>query len=391
MINNDNIRLNFPILEKYTYLDSASTSLTPIPVIDSINEYYLKYNANIGRGAYKISIKAGERVEETRKLISETLNVTPEEIIFTKNTTEGINLITNGFQFKKGDNVIISNIEHHSNYIPWLNQEKINVKILKANQKGIINPNDLYNLIDENTKIISISHVNNAIGSVQPIKEIQKIAKEKNIPLMIDCAQSYGHIPLNIKADIMVFPGHKGIMGPVGTGFIYIKKELQNKIKPTNLGGGTITNTKEKEFTLEKPPHCYEGGTQNIAGIFGLKKAIEYTNSIGIKNIDKYTSKLTNELYKGLNEIENITVYGDKNNIKNIVSFNINNLNPHDVSKILDETGDICVRSGHHCAIPTIENIKANNGTIRASLHCYNNKEDIEKLIELTQEISKVF
>ena len=392
MLNNTLIRKDFPILEEYTYLDSASTSLTPIPVIDAINEYYLKYNANIGRGAYKISIEAGSRFENTRKLISKTLNTSPEEIIFTKNTTEGINLIANGFQFKKGDNVIISNIEHHSNYIPWLNlKNKINIKILQANKYGIINPNDLHELIDENTRIISISHINNAIGSLQPIKEIQKIAKDKGIILMVDCAQSYGHIPLDIKADIMVFPGHKGIMGPVGTGFIYIKKEIQKHIKPVNLGGGTITTTQGEEFTLEQSPHCYEAGTQNIAGIFGLKKAIEYTNTIGIENIDKYTSKLTTKLYEELNQIENIKVYGKKDNIKNIVSFSLNNLNPHDVSKILDETGNICVRSGHHCTIPTLNQIECTQGTIRASLHCYNNQEDIEKLIEIINEISKVF
>ncbi len=391
MLNNELIREDFPILKEYTYLDSASTSLTPLPVIDSINEYYLKYNANIGRGAYKISIEAGKRFEDTRKLISQNLKVQPEEIIFTKNTTEGINLISNGFPFQKGDNVIISNIEHHSNYIPWLNRKDINIKILQADQYGIINPQDLYDLIDENTKLISISHVNNAIGSLQDINKIYKIAKDHNIYLMVDCAQSYGHIPLNIKADIMVFPGHKGIMGPVGTGFIYINNEIINQIKPANLGGGTITNTENKEFTLEKPPHRFEGGTQNIAGIFGLKTAIEYTNQIGIEEIDKYTSKLTQKLHTQLNEIENIHVYGKKDNIKNIVSFNINNVNPHDISKILDETGNICVRSGHHCAIPTINLIQSNEGTVRASLHCYNNEDDINKLIEIIDEISKVF
>jgi cysteine desulfurase/selenocysteine lyase len=392
----ENIRKDFPILENIVYLDSASTSLTPIQVINSINEYFLRYNSNIGRGAYKIAIKAHDEVEESRENISAFLNVKPEEIIFTKNTTEGINLIANGLKFKPNDNVIISNIEHHSNFLPWLNLNKLGVetRIVEADEFGIINPKNIADMIDNKTKLISISHVNNAIGSLQDVEKISKIAHDNNCLILIDGAQSLGHLPINIKKinpDFMAFPGHKGILGPVGTGFVYIKSELADMITPQNLGGGTIVNLKNNEFILEKSPYRFEGGTQNISGIIGLKNSVQYINKLGIENIDKHCSNLTNNLYKSLNSMENVKVYGKKENIKNIVSFNINNANPHDISKILDETGNICVRSGHHCNIPTMNLLKANEGTIRASIHCYNNLNDINKLIYLVEEISSIF
>ena len=393
MFNVDLIRDEFPILEDIIYLDTASTSLTPECVVEAINSYYHEYNANIGRGAYSISIKASETVDKARTLIGEFINASPEEIIFTKNTTEGINILANGLEFKKGDNVIVSNIEHHSNLVPWLNLKGVNVKILEADTNGMINPEDLNDLIDENTRLVSITHVNNAIGTIQDVKKICEISKEQNTLTHIDCAQSLGHIKVDledIKPDFISAPGHKGLMGPTGTGFLYMKKGMEKQVKPKCLGGGTVTNVWENGFTLEESPHCYEGGTLNIAGIFGLKKAIEYINTIGLNNIEKYTENLTKKLYTKLKNIENIEVYGDKENLSNIVSFNVKDMNPHDVSKILDETGKICLRSGQHCAIPSLNLIGANNGSLRASLHCYNTLNEIEILTEYLEEIGEL-
>ncbi|MBX7076075.1 MAG: cysteine desulfurase [Methanobacteriaceae archaeon] len=395
MLNEDNIIKDFPLLKNFTYLDSASTSLTPLPVINSINDYFVNYNSNISRGAYKIAIKANENVDESRENISKFLNTKTEEISFTKNTTEGINTIANGLNFRPEDNIIISNIEHHSNFLPWLNLRKygIKIKIAEANNFGIIEPSKIEELIDDNTKLISISHVNNAIGSLQNIEKISEIAHDNNCLILIDGAQSLGHIPINIKKinpDFMAFPGHKGILGPVGTGFLYIKNDLSNSVEPQNLGGGTVIDIVNNEFLLEKPPYCFEGGTQNIAGIIGLNTAVNYVNRIGLKNIENYCSKLTIKLYDSLKSIENVEVYGKRDNIRNIVSFNILNMNPHDVSKILDETSNICVRSGHHCAIPTMNLLNAEDGTVRSSIHCYNNLNDIEKLINTIDEISKL-
>ncbi|OWT33816.1 cysteine desulfurase [Methanobrevibacter sp. 87.7] len=397
MIDLDYIREDFPILNNIIYFDSASTSLTPIQVVDAMEEYFLEYNSNAGRGTYKTAIKTTTKIDQTREKLASFINCKKDEVIFTKNTTEGINLISNGFDFKKGDNIIISDIEHHSNFIPWLNLQKkgINIKIAKADKDGLVNKNTIYNLLDENTRLVAISHISNAIGSIQDIEGIEKIVHKNqckdgtNTYLLVDGAQSIGHINIDISKlnpDFMAFPGHKGLLGPVGTGFIYIKETNQDYIYPQNLGGGTITNTDFKDFKLEDGPQRFEGGTQNLGGIIGLGRAIDYINNIGINNIEEYDKKLTHNLYESLNSIDNIKTYGNENN-NSIVSFNIDNANPHDISKILDESKNICLRSGHHCAIPAIKHIGAKEGTIRASIHLYNNTDDIEKLVSALKEI----
>lgn len=403
MKSSKDIRKDFPILNNIIYLDSASTSLTPKIVIDEMNDYYYNYNANIGRGAYRTAIKSGQKVEETREKIAKLINSSENEIIFTQNTTSAINIVANGFPFEENDNIIISNIEHHSNSIPWLNLEKnsdngcnnINVKIANANSQGIIDPSTVSELIDSNTKLVAITHVSNSIGSCQDIKEISKIVHEHDdIYLLVDVAQSIGHMNIDVKdinADFIAAPGHKGLLGPTGTGFLYGKEELLKKLIPKNLGGGTITNLKNHEFKLEKVPHRFEGGTQNISGIIGLGKAIDYINDIRISKIEKHSQELTKKLYNSLAEIDNVILYGNPENIFSIVSFNIKGANPYDISKILDETSNICVRSGFHCAIPSLNLINANEGSVRASIHCYNNEDDIKKLVESLIEIVILF
>ena len=400
MKSTEDIRKDFPILENITYFDSASTSLTPKSVIDSMNDYYYNYNANIGRGAYKTAIKTTQKVEKVREKIANLINSRSNEIIFTLNTTTAINIVANSFLFEKNDNIITTNIEHHSNSIPWLNLEKntnfkLNVKIAKANSDGIINPSVIEELIDENTKLIAITHISNSIGSCQNIKEISKIVHDhEDTYLLIDVAQSIGHKEINIKdinPDFIAAPGHKGLLGPTGTGFLYGKEELLNKLSPKNLGGGTITSLKNHEFSLEDIPQRFEGGTQNISGIIGLGKAIDYINDIGISKIEKHSKSLTKELYHSLAEIDRVILYGNPENMINIVSFNIEDINPYDVSKILDETANICVRAGFHCAIPSLNLIKANEGSVRASVHCYNNQRDVEKLVENIKEIATFF
>jgi len=385
--------------------------------VEAMDDYYYSYNANIGRGAYKSAIKSGQKIEKTRQKIANLINSSNNEIIFTQNTTSAINIVANGFPFENNDNIIITNIEHHSNSIPWLNVEKnsniagnsannlnnhgninnsnVNVKIANADEDGIIDPSNISELIDKNTKIVAITHVSNSIGSCQDIKEISKIVHEhEDTYLLVDVAQSIGHTIIDTKdinADFIAAPGHKGLLGPTGTGFLYGKEELLEDLSPKNLGGGTITNLKNHEFTLESVPYRFEGGTQNISGIIGLGKAIDYINDIGISNIEKHSKALTKDLYNDLSDIDNVTLYGNPENISSIVSFNINDTNPVDVSKILDETADICVRSGFHCAIPSLNLIGANEGSVRASIHCYNNEEDIEKLVKNIKEISAFF
>jgi len=395
MADFEKIREDFPILKDIIYLDSASTSLTPVQVIEAMNDYYFNYNANTGRGTYKIAIKASNKLEQARGKIAAFINSKVKEVVFTKNTTEAINLVANGLKFEKGDNILVSNIEHHSNLVPWMNlkNQGVELKIAPVGEDFAVNPDDIEKLIDENTKLISITHLSNVFGSLQDIEAISKIARENNIYFLVDGAQSIGHIPIDMKkihCDFMAFPGHKGLLGPLGTGFLYLNEEIADDLFPTNLGGGTITNINNEEFTLEEIPLRFEGGTQNIPGIIGLGRAIDYINELKIENINKYSNKLTKKLYEILSSIDNVNVFGNPNNIHNTVSFNLKNLSPYDVSKILDETANICLRSGQHCSIPSIRKISSEEGTLRASVHCYNNEEDLDKLHDALKLISQL-
>ena len=393
------IRADIPLLEEVIYLDAASTTPTPKPVVEAMCDYFYNYNSNTGRGAYRMAVKSTKEFERARYRISKFINCKSSEVIFTKNTTEAINLVANGFDFKKGDSIIVPNIEHHSNFIPWLNLKKkqgVELKIIKADKYGVVDPTDIESAVGANTKLITTTHVSNAIGSVQPVKEIGKIADENNVLYMVDAAQSAGHMKLDvkeIKADFITFPGHKGLLGPIGTGFLYCGEQSVEKLEPMNLGGGTVLDVTENEFSFEDVPARFEGGTQNIAGFIGLGVAVDYIDRIGLERIENHGKKLTAMLFQEINDISNTIVYGSPENIYGIVAFNIDGVNAHDVAKILDELKNICVRSGHHCAIPAIRHIGAIElgGTVRASLHYYNTEEEIQIFGETLREISKFF
>ena len=393
------IRADIPLLEEVIYLDAASTTPTPKPVVEAMCDYFYNYNSNTGRGAYRMAVKSTKEFERARYRISKFINCKSSEVIFTKNTTEAINLVANGFDFKKGDSIIVPNIEHHSNFIPWLNLKKkqgVELKIIKADKYGVVDPRDIESAVGANTKLITTTHVSNAIGSVQPVKEIGKIADENNVLYMVDAAQSAGHMKLDVKetkADFITFPGHKGLLGPIGTGFLYCGEQSVEKLEPMNLGGGTVLDVTENEFSFEDVPARFEGGTQNIAGFIGLGVAVDYIDRIGLERIENHSKKLTAMLFQEINDISNTIVYGSPENIYGIVAFNIDGVNAHDVAKILDELKNICVRSGHHCAIPAIRHIGAIElgGTVRASLHYYNTEEEIQIFGETLREISKFF
>ena len=393
------IRADIPLLEEVIYLDAASTTPTPKPVVEAMCDYFYNYNSNTGRGAYRMAVKSTKEFERARYRISKFINCKSSEVIFTKNTTEAINLVANGFDFKKGDSIIVPNIEHHSNFIPWLNLKKkqgVELKIIKADKYGVVDPRDIESAVGANTKLITTTHVSNAIGSVQPVNEIGKIADENNVLYMVDAAQSAGHMKLDvkeIKADFITFPGHKGLLGPIGTGFLYCGEQSVEKLEPMNLGGGTVLDVTENEFSFEDVPARFEGGTQNIAGFIGLGVAVDYIDRIGLERIENHGKKLTAMLFQEINDISNTIVYGSPENIYGIVAFNIDGVNAHDVAKILDELKNICVRSGHHCAIPAIRHIGAIElgGTVRASLHYYNTEEEIQIFGETLREISKFF
>jgi len=395
---NVDIRADIPLLEEVIYLDAASTTPTPKPVVEAMCDYFYKYNSNTGRGAYRMAVKATKEFERARSRISKFVGCSPSEVIFTKNTTEAINLVANGLDFKKGDSIIVPNIEHHSNFIPWLNLKKqgVKLKVIKADEYGIVDVSDIESAVDESTKLITTTHVSNAIGSVQPVNEIGKIAEENDVLYLVDAAQSAGHMKLNVKdinADFVSFPGHKGLLGPIGTGFLYCSDNAVEKLEPMNFGGGTVIDVSEGEFILEDVPARFEGGTQNIAGFIGLGTAVDYIKRIGMNKIENHSKKLTAQLFQEIDDIGNTIVYGSPENIYGIVAFNIDGVNAHDVAKILDELKNICVRSGHHCAIPAIRHIGAFElgGSVRASVHYYNTKEEIEIFGETLMEISKFF
>lgn len=390
------VRADIPFLDEVIYIDAASTTPTPQPVVEAICDYYHHFNANTGRGAYRTAIKATSEVEKSRIKLARFINCDPQEIVFTKNTTEAINLVAHGFDFEKGDSIIVPNIEHHSNLVPWLNLKKsgVNIKIVKSDQYGMVNVADIENAIDKTTKLITLTNISNSMGSMLPVEEIGKLAKEKDVLYMVDAAQSAGHMSIDVEkinADFMACPGHKGLLGPVGTGFLYCNREIIDDLKPMNLGGGTIIDVTENDFTLAEPPARFEGGTQNVSGLIGLGAAVDYLNKIGMEKIEKHGEKITRMMYDGINEIDNSIVYGHPEAIYDMVGFNINGVNCHDVAKILDEQESICVRSGMHCAIPAIRQIGAYDfgGTVRASIHYYNTKEEIQTLIDILEEISR--
>lgn len=390
------VRSDIPFLDEVIYLDAASTTPTPQPVVDAMCDYYHHFNSNTGRGAYRTAVKATSEVKNTRLKLAKFINCDPQEIIFTKNTTEAINMVAHSISFEKGDSIIVPNIEHHSNLVPWLNLKKkgVEIEIVKSDQYGVVDSADIENAVDGSTKFISITHISNSIGSIQPVEEIGKIAKKNDLLYMVDAAQSVGHISVDTKklnADFIAFPGHKGLLGPVGTGFLYCNQEVIDRLEPVNLGGGTVVDVTLEDFKLSQAPARFEGGTQNISGLIGLGAAVDYLRRIGLDRIEKHGKKLTRMMFNGIRDIDNSVVYGRPEDIYDMVGFNINGVNCHDVAKILDEQKTICVRSGMHCAIPAIRQIGAYEfgGTVRASIHYYNTEEEIKTLIDTLEEISK--
>ena len=385
-LNGNNLRKDFSILnnckDNFIYFDNASTTQKPKAVIEVINDYYSNYTANVHRGVYSIAEKATLKYEESRKIIAKFLNAEINEIIFTKSTTESINFISHSFaknRFKKNDEIIITEMEHHSNIIPWqiLSKEKgIKIKFIPILENGSLDLEKVENLITSKTKLISITHMSNVLGIINPIKDIIKIAKKNNIEVFIDAAQSISHLKINVKeinCDYLAFSGHK-ILGPTGVGVLYINKKHHNKILPLLSGGHMIKEVSMNSFSYNDVPWKFEAGTANIAQVIGLGEAIKYFQDKNLESLHLYTSKLCKYLLEKLNTIPNIKIYPkNTNNIGPVISFTINGIHDYDLTKLLDTYG-ICIRSGHHCAQPILNkfNIKS---LCRISLYFYNTKE----------------
>lgn len=391
----EDIRKDFQILETgVVYLDSAATSLRPKQVIDAEREYYESYNANIERGVYELSERASEEYELAHEKVARFFGVKRDEIVFTKNTTEAINIVALGLKWEKGENIVTTLIEHHSNYLPWLRigeRYGIEVRKVKPKQDGTFDLYEFEKLIDRKTKIVAVNHVSNVLGTISPLEEIVEIAHRKGAFVLADGAQSAPHRVVNLKeigVDFFAASGHK-MLGPTGTGILYIKEEHLEFINPPILGGGVIDEVYENSYTLTHPFERFEAGTPNIAGGIGLGVAVDYLMKIGLKEIEEHEQKLTGNLIEGLLSL-GIKVFGPHEPHKKtgVVPFEVPGMPPHQVAMLLWEMGSIAVRSGLHCAHPLHRYvIKREKGTVRASFYIYNTQEEVEFLLSTLKDI----
>ncbi|TDR24601.1 aminotransferase class V-fold PLP-dependent enzyme [Flavobacterium cheniae] len=398
MFDVQKVRADFPILSQkvngkpLVYFDNGATSQKPQVVIDAISKYYSEINANIHRGVHTLSQLATDAYEVSRNTIQNHLNAKHNhEIIFTSGTTFGINLVANGFAslLKAGDEVMVSALEHHSNIVPWqFLCEKTGAKlvVIPMNEKGELIISAFDKLLSEKTKIVTLNHISNALGTVNPIEYIIKKAHGVGAAVLIDGAQATPHLRPDVQAldcDFYVFSGHK-VCGPTGVGILYGKEEWLRKLPPYQGGGEMIAEVTFEKTTYADLPHKFEAGTPNIEGGIVLGTAIDYMNAIGFDNIAAYEQELLDYGTKRLQEIEGLTIYGTSENKASVISFNIEGIHPYDIGTIIDKLG-IAVRTGHHCAQP-IMNFFNIPGTIRASFAFYNTKEEIDIFVEAVKK-----
>lgn len=401
-MNSETIKKDFKIFENrnITYLDSGATAQRPYQVINAVEEYYNKNNANPHRGTYDLSIDSTEEYDKARRKVAEFINAKrPEEIVFTKNATEALNLIANSYgleNLQKDDSVVISIMEHHSNIVPWQKVTKLKeakLEYLYINDNYEITEEEINKKINKNTKIVSITQISNVLGIKTPLDKIIKAAHNVGAIVIVDGSQSVPHIKIDVQemdADFFVFSGHK-LMAPMGIGVLYGKYNLLNKLSPFLMGGDMIEYVYEQETTFAKPPTKFEAGTQNIGGAVGLASAIEYLENIGMKQVEELEEELLHYAKEQFNKLDFIDMYAPKENENQIgvISFNIKDVHPHDTATILSSYG-VCVRAGDHCAQPLIRflNLPA---TCRASMYIYNTKEDIDKLIYALNKANDMF
>lgn len=396
---------DFPLLQqtdegkRLVYLDNGATTQKPLSVIRAIEQYYTTSNANPHRGAYELSVQATEIYENTREKVRDFLGAAKiSEIIFTKNATESLNLIaySYGMNFiQAGDEIVISIAEHHSNLVPWQQVAKAKGAVLKylyVNTDGVLSEEELDSKITGKTKLVAITHVSNVLGIINPVKRIAEKAHAVGAVVVVDGAQSIPHLPVNVReldVDFFVFSGHK-MLAPMGIGVLYGKEKLLDAMPPFLFGGDMIEYVQEQETTFAPLPAKFEAGTQNVGGAMGLSAAIDYLNRVGMSAIEECEKELVRYAITKLSKLPYITLYGcgelvDKTGV---ISFNVQDVHPHDVSTILDADG-IAIRAGHHCAHPLLQYLGV-NATCRASLYFYNTKDDVDALIDSLSRVRKV-
>ena len=396
------IREDFPILSKkinntdLIYLDNAATSQTPIQVIDTISNFYKNYNSNIHRGLHSLSVDATNKFEETRLKVKEHFGITHNhEIIFTSGTTHGINIIASGLEkmISSKDELIISEMEHHSNIVPWqmlCDKTGSKLKVIPIKDDGTLNIDEYKSLLTPDVKFVFINHVSNSLGIVNPIKEIIDLAHVNKSQVLVDGAQGAAHFKINLSeldVDYYVASAHK-LCGPTGVGFLYGKSDLLNLLPPYQGGGEMISNVTFNKTEYADLPHKFEAGTPNIAGVIAFGSALDYMNSIGFDNIESYEKILLDYATESLKKITGLKIYGDIEEKISVISFNVGNHHPSDIGSILDQFG-IAVRTGQHCTQPIMDRFNI-PGTVRASFSFYNTKSEIDLFVDAVKKALKM-
>ena len=400
---NMSFKNDFPILNQKVnglpliYFDNAATSQKPNCVLETLDNYYSNYNSNVHRGVHELSQQATNAYEASRETVSEFIGSRKSnQIVFTKGTTDGINLVARSWaaeNLKRGDEILISTMEHHSNIVPWqMVCDQIGAKLIVApiDQKGQLIMDEMIKMISSKTKLISISHVSNTLGTINPISEIIDIGHKNNCKVLIDAAQSIPHFSVNVEelnCDFLVFSGHK-IFGPTGVGVLYVKEEIYKEMKPFMGGGDMIKEVTFDKTTYNEPPFMFEAGTPNIAGVIALAKAISYVQQIGMSNINNLENELLSYATEELCKIDKLNIVGTATQKASVISFNFEGIHPFDIGTLLDQMG-IAIRTGHHCTQPLMDFYKI-PGTARASFAFYNTKEEIEIFIKSLKKVIKM-
>lgn len=394
-----NIKKDFPVLVNnpdLIYLDSCASSLKPKVVIDKIDEYYNKYGVNVNRGVYSLSYHATEEYEETREVVAKFINARSKEVVFTRGASSALNLVASSYglaNINEGDEIIVSELEHHSNVMPWQNVAKLKKGILKyveLDSEGKITVDAFKKVLSEKTKVVALTYVSNVMGYITPIKEIINLAHEVGAVVIVDAAQAVPHMKVDVKdldADFLAFSAHK-MLGPTGLGVLYGKYKLLQTMDPIEFGGDMNDNVDLYDSHFKNAPFKFETGTPPIAEVIAFKEAIKYLENLGFDKIEAHQEVLTNYLMKEMQKIEGVKVY-NKSATTGVVSFNIWDAHPHDVSTMFDEE-HIALRAGHHCAQLITRWLEV-PGTLRACVYIYNTLEDVDKFIEAVKKAAKYF
>ena len=399
------IRDSFPILSRtvygkpLVYLDNGATTQKPLCVLDTMREEYLNVNANVHRGVHWLSQQATDLHEAARETVRKFINArSTNEIVFTRGTTESLNLVASSFTedcMKEGDEVIVSTMEHHSNIVPWQLQAQrrgIVLKVIPMTEEGVLDLDAYRKLFTERTRLVSITHVSNVLGTINPIKEMTHIAHEHGVPVMVDGAQSVPHFVVDVQeldCEFLAFSGHK-VYGPTGVGVLYGKEAWLDRLPPYQGGGEMIEHVSFEKTTFERPPLKFEAGTPDYIATHGLAKALDYVSSLGMDNILSHEQDLTRYALQQLRTVEGIHIYGHSNDSGDaVISFNVGNIHPMDLGTLLDQLG-IAVRTGHHCAQPLMDRLGV-LGTVRASFGLYNTREEVDALVAGIKRVSVMF